>query len=240
MRIVWLRHKNIKLVFLCSIFAIVTHVFSSYYPVLSRGGVEDADLSVLQGVRIAIDPGHGGIDDGASRNQVLEKELNLAISLKLAEVLGAAGADVVLTREDDVDYYTKGKGGKRNDLLKRVELIQAAAPRLYLSIHANAVPSSRWSGSQVFYSPSIEENKALAEAVQAALRHFPPGNRRQAKPDSHILVLNQTGIPGILIETGYLSNSEEAAKLVNSQYQQDMAAMIAKGVAYHLRGYAAR
>ena len=240
MRIVLLRRKSIKLLFFCSIFAIVTHVFSIYYPTLSRGSIAEADLSVLQGVRIAVDPGHGGIDDGASRNQAIEKDINLAISLKLAAILNEAGAEVVLTRDKDVDYYTKGKGGKRNDLLKRVEIIQNANPRLYISIHANAIAGSRWSGSQVFYSPRLAENKVLAEIVQAALRDFPPGNRRQAKQDSDILLLNRTDIPGILIETGYLSNRDEAAKLVNPQYQQEMAAMIARALAYHLHGHAGR
>lgn len=240
MRILLLKQKNVKLIFFCSIFAIVTHVFSSYYPTLTKGNIDDADLSVLKGVCIAIDPGHGGIDDGASRNHVIEKEVNLAISLKLADVLNGAGANVVLTRDNDVDYYTKGKGGKRNDLLKRVEIIQNANPRLYVSIHANAIAGSKWSGSQVFFSPQIAENKLLAEIVQEALRNFPPGNRRQAKQDLDILVLNRTGIPGILIETGYISNTNEAAKLVNPQYQQEMAEVIAKALAYHLRNNAGR
>jgi len=130
MRILLLKYKGIKLIFFCSIFVIVTHVFSSYYPTLTQGTIDDADLSVLQGVCIAIDPGHGGIDDGASRNSVIEKELNLNISLKLSDILNGAGANVVLTRDNDVDYYTKGKGGKRNDLLKRIEIIQNANPRL--------------------------------------------------------------------------------------------------------------
>lgn len=238
MRILLIKQKNIRLIFFCSIFVIVTHVFSSYYPTLSKARISDADLSVLKGVCIAIDPGHGGIDDGASRNRVIEKELNLAIGLKLANVLNEAGATVVLTRDNDVDYYTKGKGGKRNDLLKRVEIIQNANPRLYVSIHANAIAGSQWSGSQVFFSPHIAENKLLAETVQEALRNFPPGNRRQAKQDLDILLLNRTDIPGILIETGYISNKGEAAQLVNPQYQQEMVEMIARALAYHLRNNA--
>lgn len=238
MRILFMRQKSVKLIFFCSIFAIVTHVFSSYYPTLSKARIHDADLSALKGICIAIDPGHGGIDDGASRNRVIEKELNLTIALKLAKVLNEAGAIVVLTREDDVDYYTKGKGGKRNDLLRRVEIIQNANPRLYVSIHANAIAGTQWSGSQVFFSSHIAENKLLAETVQEALRNFPPGNRRQAKQDLDILLLNRTDIPGILIETGYISNKGEAAQLINPQYQQEMVEMIAKALAYHLRNNA--
>lgn len=240
MRILLLKHKSVKLLFFCSVFAIVTHVFALYYPILTGGMSDQIDLSSLQGVCIAIDPGHGGIDDGASHNRVVEKELNLAISLKLAEVLNGAGANVVLTRDNDIDYYTKGRGGKRNDLLKRIEIIQAANPRLYVSIHANAIAGSKWSGSQVFFSPRIPENKLLAETVQEALRNFPPGNRRQAKQDLDILVLNRLNIPGILVETGYISNTDEAAKLSDPQYQQDLAQQIARALAYHLRMNAGR
>lgn len=240
MRIIMLKHKRLRLFFFCSVFAIVTHVFSLYYPDLTRETVDQADLSSLMGICIAIDPGHGGIDDGASRNNVIEKDLNLAISLKLASILNNAGASVVLTRENDVDYYTKGKGGKRNDLMKRIEIIHNANPRLFISIHANAIAGSRWTGAQVFYSPAIAENKLLAETVQEALRNFPAGNRRQAKQDLDILVLNRTNIPGILVETGYISNAAEAAQLADSNYQQEIALAIAKAVAYHLRNNAGR
>lgn len=238
MRVLMLKHKRLRLLFFCSVFAVVTHVFSLYYTSLTRETVDQTDLTSLMGVCIAIDPGHGGIDDGASRNNVIEKELNLAISLKLANILNSAGASVVLTRENDVDYYTKGKGGKRNDLMKRIEIIQNANPRLFVSIHANAIAGSKWTGAQVFYSPTIAENKPLAEAVQEALRNFPPGNRRQAKQDLDILVLNRTNIPGILVEAGYISNSAEAAKLTDSNYQQEIALAIAKAIAYHLRNNA--
>ena len=240
MRILLLKHKSVKLFFFCSVFAIVTHVFALYYPTWIGGISDQTDLSPLQGVCIAIDPGHGGIDDGASHNRVVEKELNLAISLKLADVLNGAGANVILTRDNDIDYYTKGRGGKRNDLLKRIEIIQNANPRLYVSIHANAIAGSKWSGSQVFFSPRVPENKLLAETVQEALRNFPPGNRRQAKQDLDILVLNRISIPGILVETGYISNPDEAAKLSDPQYQQDLARQIARALAYHLRSNAGR
>lgn len=240
MRIVLLKAKSVKLIFFCSVFAIVTHVFSLYYPRLTAGTTDDADLSALKGVCIAIDPGHGGIDDGASRNNVVEKDINLSISLKLAEILNNAGASVVLTRDSDVDFYTKGKGGKRNDLMKRIEIIQNANPRIFVSIHANAIAGSKWSGAQVFFSPHIPESKMLAETVQQALRDFPPGNRRQAKQDLDILVLNRTTIPGVLVETGYVSNPEEALKLATQEYQQRLAVQIAKALAYHLHENAGR
>lgn len=240
MRMLLLNYKNVKLVVFCSVFAIITHVFSLYFPKIVAQTNDDMDLTPLNGICIVIDPGHGGIDNGASHNNVVEKELNLSVALKLSDILNRAGTAVVLTREGDVDYYTKGKGGKRNDLMKRIEIIQNANPRLFVSIHANAIPSAKWSGAQVFFSPHNAENRALAETVQEALRNFPPGNRRQAKQDLDILLLNRTNIPGVLIETGYVSNPEEAVKLSTPQYQQNLALQIAKALAYHLRNNAGR
>lgn len=240
MQTLLIKYNKLKAVFFCSVFAVVMHVFSLYYPFLAEGRPDEADLSALAGICIAIDPGHGGIDNGATRNNVKEKKINLEIAFELMQVLCDAGANVVLTRDSDIDYYTRGKGGKRNDLMKRIEIIEKANPRLFVSIHANAIAGSQWSGAQVFYNPQVPENQALAETVQEALRHFPPGNRRQAKQDLNILVLNRTSIPGILIETGYVSNPAEAARLSDPQYQQKMAVQIAKALAYHLRNNATR
>ncbi|SDF51302.1 N-acetylmuramoyl-L-alanine amidase [Sporolituus thermophilus] len=195
---------------------------------------EKVNLGALAGHKIAVDPGHGGIDDGASGNGVVEKEVTLAISLKLADILRRHGAEVVLTRDSDTDYYTRGKGGKRNDLLTRVEMINSSGAEVFISIHVNSIRgSAAWAGAQVFYSPNLEANKPLAELVQRALKNFPPGNKRQAKQDKEILILNQTNIPGVLVETGFLSNPGEAARLVDAAYQQKLAEYIAKALAHH-------
>lgn len=201
---------------------------------------DTVDLSVLNGRHIVIDPGHGGIDGGASGNGVTEKEVNLSIALKLAEILKVNGTQVTLTREDDVDYYTKGKGGKRNDLTKRVDIINQSGAEFFVSIHVNSIRGGSLTGAQVFYGGKYPSSKILAENVQLYLKSFPPGNKRQAKQDMDILVLNATDIPGVLVETGFLSNKGEAAKLLNTEYQQNMAKHIAKALAYHLTQNVAR
>jgi len=210
---------------------------------LSFWGKEDiagVDLGALAGRVIAVDPGHGGVDSGAKYYGRVEKEITLSIAVKLADVLRASGADVVLTRAGDIDYYTRGKGGKRNDLVRRVEIINNSGAAVFVSIHANAIGGSRWFGAEVYYNPAREENKRLAEAMQRALREFPPGNKRQARQDSDILVLKDTTVPGVLIETGFLSNPREAALLADPAYQEKMAGQIARALAYHLGRNAAR
>lgn len=231
MRILTVRRQRVVSAVIFSIAVVVLNLLTLRYLVLAD--IENADLSVLNGKTIAIDAGHGGIDDGAKWHGIDEKNINLTIATKLAAVLTANGATTVLTREDDVDYYTRGKGGKRNDLLKRAEIIEKSGANLYLSIHCNAIKGANWSGAQVFYNPSKEENKQLAEILQQALKKFPPGNKRQVKQDSDIILLKSVTIPGVLIEAGFISNPTEAAQLNNEAYQQKLAEAIAKALAYH-------
>ncbi len=231
MRIVALRRQKLVSAVVFSIAVVVLNLLTLRYLVLED--IENANLAVLSGKTIAIDAGHGGVDDGATWHGLEEKNINLALASKLAAVLTANGATAVLTREQDVDYYTKGKGGKRNDLLKRAEIIEKSGALLYLSIHCNAIKGANWSGAQVFYNPSREDNKQLAETMQQALKKFPPGNKRQAKQDSDIILLKSVSITGVLIEAGFISNPTEAQQLNNEAYQQKLAEAIAQALAYH-------
>jgi len=221
-----------------SIAVVVLNFLSMHY--LANEDIRDVDMSVLAGHGIVIDPGHGGIDSGASANNVIEKEITLAISRKLADVLQSYGAVVTFTRESDIDYYTRGKGGKRKDILTRIDIIERSGAEIFISVHCNAFRGVNLSGAQVFYSPKFAQNKILAEKLQQALKEFPPGNRRQAKEDLHILILNDTKMPGVLIETGYVTNQKEAISLTDNNYQQKLVEQIARGVAYHFSQNVAR
>ncbi|WP_017531212.1 MULTISPECIES: N-acetylmuramoyl-L-alanine amidase [Pelosinus] len=238
MRLILVRKASVKRVIMLSVTMVVLHFLAMQY--IIGDDFENVDMSVLAGHTIAIDPGHGGIDSGANANNVDEKEITLTISTKLASLLQQYGAKVILTREADVDYYTKGKGGKRNDLLERAKIINHSGAELYVSIHCNAYRGASLSGAQVFYNPKFEMNKALATRLQHVLKEFPPGNKRQVKEDLHILLLNEINIPGVLVEAGYLTNKEEASLLADDHYQQKMVENIAKALAYHFYKNAAR
>ena len=225
------RQRSLEKWAMLSIAIVVLNMLTLRY--LASDDIENADMTVLSGKCIAIDPGHGGIDTGTSANGIIEKDITLSISLKLAEALKANGVSVILTRDRDVDYYTRGRGGKRNDLLKRIEMMENSGASMFVSIHVNAIKGDNSKGAQVFYSPKFQENQLLAEIMQQALKKFPPGNHRQAKQDLGILVLNANKIPGVLVEAGYATNSQEAAKLADESYQQDLAEHIAKALAYH-------
>ena len=214
-----------------SVTMVVLHFLTMHYVI--GDDIENVDMSFLSGHTIVIDPGHGGIDSGATYHQIDEKDVTLEIAAKLAAFLEQNGANVVLTRDADIDYYTKGRGGKRNDLLERIKRVNGANGDVFLSIHCNAYKSADLSGAQVFYNPKLPVNKMLADSLQQVLKEFPPGNKRQAKEDSHILLLNEINIPGGLIETGYLTNKAEASLLTEESYQQKMVEKIAKALAYH-------
>jgi N-acetylmuramoyl-L-alanine amidase len=189
---------------------------------------------LLAGKAVVIDPGHGGIDGGAvSALGNFEKEITLQIGIKLAERLRAAGANVLLTREEDADYYTKGKGGKRRDLDKRIEMAEEHQAVLFLSIHANAIKGSRWSGAQVFYHPQSNEGELLAATMQQYLADFPPGNKRKEKADDFYLLRKNT-MPSVIVEVGFLSNAEEAERLKDEAYQDKLAEAILKGMVHYL------
>lgn len=225
----------IKRVIVFSLSIVVINMLTFRY--LVHADIESADLTLLKGHTIMIDPGHGGIDAGARYNHLAEKEVNLAVSKKLGDILTEYGANVLYTRDGDYDYYTKGPGGKRNDLLKRIDMIDESPAEIFVSVHCNAVKESQWYGSQVFYNPKHPENKFLAEIMQELLKKFPPNNKRQAKQDLKILILNATQKPGVLLEIGYLSNKNEAKLLVDAEYQQKMVGQIAKGLAYYFKEF---
>ncbi len=239
MRLVCLRRRSLKLLAVIgAAAAVAANLLTATYP--GQDEIAAADLGVLAGRTVVIDPGHGGVDSGAKYHGLQEKDITLAISRQLAATLKASGATVVLTRDADIDYYTRGRGGKHNDLARRVEIINGAGAAVFVSIHTNAIRGGQWFGAEVFYNPKQAENRALAETMQRALRDFPAGNKRQTKQDSDILVLKDSNIPGVLVEAGFLSNPGEAAKLADPAYQQKMAGQIARALAYHFSHNVAR
>lgn len=239
MWVVSLRRRSLKLLAVIGAAAVVAaNLFAVTYP--GQDDIAGADLGILAGRAVILDPGHGGVDSGAKYHGLQEKEITLAIVLKLAETLRGSGATVVFTRETDMDYYTRGKGGKRSDLTRRVELINGSGAAAFVSIHTNAIRGGRWFGAEVYYNPKQAENRLLAETMQRALQDFPPGNKRQAKQDSDIIVLKDTIVPGVLVEAGFLSNPREAAMLADNAYQEKLALQIARALAYHFSHNVAR
>ena len=181
---------------------------------------------------IVVDSGHGGDDPGmVGVDGLEEKNINLAIALKLKEILEQKDFTVVMTRDTDTGLYQEGeKNQKVQDMKARVQLINDTAPRLTVSIHQNSYQDESIHGAQVFYYTHSQEGEEAAKIMQKALLEVDEENHRQAKADSTYYLLKRTEVPTIIVECGFLSNPEEAEKLVNEEYQQQLAQAIVQGI----------
>jgi len=199
---------------------------------------EDSGLSTVSyGVAntvIAIDPGHGGMDVGANRGDILEKEITLEISKKLENYLSQAGAMVIMLRKDNNDLVGEDFSGTirerwRKNLAIRVQKANEAKADLYISIHTNAVNSAQWSGAQTFYKENSQNSKITAETVQEELKNILKNTNRGVAVGSYY-VLENTKMPAILVEVGFISNPQEASLLCDSTYQNKVAYAIFSGI----------
>lgn len=171
-----------------------------------------------------IDPGHGGVDGGAtSVTGKLESAFNLEIGLRLRDLLQFLGYQTKMIRTEDISIYTKGETiaqKKMSDLKERVRICNETDGAILLSIHQNTFPDGRYSGAQIFYSDT-EGSHELAKQLQAAL------GKRPEKQAKGIYLMDHITCPGVLIECGFLSNREEEAKLRSPEYQKLLVSVIA-------------
>lgn len=181
----------------------------------------------LSGKLIVIDVGHGGKDAGTVYQNVLEKDLNLAIAFKLKDELIKSGSDVIMTREGDYDLASPDASRrKKSDFDNRIKLINDSQADLYISVHINYLDDSSYSGAQVFYEG--DNNKTLATYLQEQLNMI--SYPRSIKPMPNIYMYQYLKIPGVLVECGFISNTFERKKLQDESYQQLLATTITKGV----------
>ena len=178
--------------------------------------------------KIVLDAGHGGWDPGKTgSNGKDEKELNLAVTEKLAEYLEQGGCTVIQTRRTDEALGS----GKRADLSERRRMINESEADILISIHQNAFPSPKAQGAQVFYHASSDKGRLLAECVQESLRlRVNQENQRQAKENSTYYILRTTELPAVLVECGFLSNRQEEQLLNDAAYQERLAWAIYCGI----------
>lgn len=191
--------------------------------------------TALAGCVIVVDAGHGGVDSGAiGAGGTLEKDVTLAIALQTAQLLRQSGAQVFLTREGDNDLAGADFSGtirqrKQRDMPARVALAREVDADYFISIHTNASTSRQWRGAQVFYQSASENGRLIAEAMQAAINELDAHNTRAAAPGSYY-VLTQTPMPGVLIETGFISHPDEERLLLSPEYQSRLAWAITAGL----------
>lgn len=187
---------------------------------------------------IVIDAGHGGSDPGKiGINGEKEKDLNLRIAKKLKKDLEKKKFRVILTRDSDEGLYSENARNKKvEDMKKRCEIIDDAKPVFTISIHQNSYPEEYVKGAQVFYYGQSKDGEELAKILQTSLKeHLDKENNRTAKANESYYLLKKTKSPTVIVECGFLSNSEEAALLSDSKYQQKVADAICQGVYKYLK-----
>lgn len=186
---------------------------------------------------VIIDAGHGGADPGkVGINGALEKDINLQIAKKLQQFLEAEDVEVVLTRDSDAGLYDEGASNKKvQDMKRRVELIESTKPVLTVSIHQNSYHEEYVHGAQTFYYQGSEQSKALAEKIQQVLlNEVDKDNTRVAKANDSYYLLKKTSVPIVIVECGFLSNSEEAQKLSSDYYQEKLAWAVHLGILQYI------
>ncbi|WP_411260565.1 N-acetylmuramoyl-L-alanine amidase CwlD [Terribacillus saccharophilus] len=189
----------------------------------------------LAGKTIVIDPGHGGVDGGAEGSDgTQEAGITLAVSKMLRDYLQQAGALVYLTREEDVDLAdaeTKGLSRRKSeDIRNRVAFIEEKEADFYISIHTNALLSSKWSGAQTFFNEDNPGSKALATFIQDEIKRNLENTTRVPLALNTMYLLKHTEPTGALVEIGFMSNPRELELLKDAPYQEQMAFSIYEGI----------
>jgi len=188
--------------------------------------------TVFYATTIILDAGHGGKDGGASsRDGLVERDLVLNITKIVEEQLRLQGFNVIMTRDGDADLASEhARNRKKEDLARRVDILNTTENAIAVSIHANAITNARWAGAQTFYDPKRLENKEFATHIMNAMRANIAGLEREQRPISNIYILRNSTIPTTLVEVGFLSNPTEARLLACPDYQRLMAYAIFEGI----------
>lgn len=193
----------------------------------------EAGKVITENVTVVVDAGHGGADSGkVGVNGALEKDINLAIALKLKDLLEKDGVQVILTREGDDGLYDEGEANKKQqDMKRRCAMIDEAEAVATVSIHQNSYTQESVKGPQVFYYQDSLQGRQIAEILQESLNAELKVERpREIKANDSYYLLKKTKTPTVIVECGFLSNQEEAKLLVTEEYQQRVAQAVCRGI----------
>lgn len=175
---------------------------------------------------VVIDVGHGGKDPGkVGVDQSLEKDINLAIALKLEAFLQQSDLTVVLTRREDMGLYDEDASNKKvQDMRRRVALIEELNADLVVSIHQNSYSDRSVRGPQCFFYANSKEGERIALTLQEQLNTgLKIQHPRDAKPNDSYYLLKKSSVPTVIAECGFLSSPEDAALLNDEIYQEKLA-----------------
>ena len=221
----------IKFILIVILLVVIAVILNAAFNFITERDYKNTVVYTKPMQTIIIDAGHGGEDGGAvGINNIIEKDLNLEISLLLADLLKSAGYNIIMTRTDDTMLYTEYIKGKlkSQDLKNRLLIAEQNPDSIFISIHMNKFPKANAFGTQIYYSPNHLSSEILAKNVQSYIKEYlqPNNNREIKKSGSQIYLMKKITTPAILIECGFISNYEETELLTNSTYRHILACVI--------------
>ncbi|WP_245808511.1 N-acetylmuramoyl-L-alanine amidase family protein [Deinococcus hopiensis] len=203
-------------------------VVAAVPPMRSLGGTALLALSAtLSQPRVVIDPGHGGRDPGA-QGSISEKQVTLAVALRVRDLLRAAGVDAVLTRDTDRELNPV----KNTDLVMRAQM-GTPGTQLFLSIHVNSmepVNALRGYGVETWWNPNHPLSSTLAGIIEKNVVGATGAYDRGLRSNRSLAVLRNSRIPAALVEIGYTSHPVDGLNLKDDNYLDRVALGIAQGI----------
>ena len=223
---------KMRYLLLCAVLAAGIFLAATYH----RRSIPTFVADSFSGTTVILDAGHGGVDGGAtSADGIIESDVNLAVTRRLALLMIFCGQRVALTRIDAGDLASPDaqsiRDKKVSDLQNRVAAINSISNAVLISIHQNTLAgNTKVRGAQAFYN-TVQDANGRANLIQQSLNDgINPQNAKNAKPiDKSIYLMNRVNCPAILVECGFLSNPQEAYQLCTPDYQKQLAVAIAAG-----------
>lgn len=172
---------------------------------------------------VVLDAGHGGALTGAMYEGIKEKDLNLAVTKKVAAILIRHGYNVIMTRSDDTDI----------GLVERANIANAINADIFVSIHSNANEDPSIFGVSTYHFPQSRRGSLLAQSIQTAAASA-TGAKNRGILSANFAVLRETDMAAALVEMGFMTNHSELMQLADEAYQAKMAQGIADGIVRYL------
>ncbi len=211
---------------------VIAIIFAGIALGLCAGALAASASAGQTGRTVVIDAGHGGVDAGVlgAESGIKESDINLAIAKQLKGYFAEAGFKVIMTRTANGGLYGLPTNGfKMRDMKKRKEIIEKSGADMVISVHQNSCPLKSRRGGQTFYNPESETGKILAECIQDSLNSMEECVKKSEPLAGDYYMLRCTENPSVIVECGFLTNSEDEELLSSSDYQKRVAYAIFKG-----------